>query len=157
MRRLLYISPLFPPHTRVGALRPLKFVRHLPANGWIPTVLCDLQAKDPVNWDLVQTIPAEVEVVRDYGPRARRLERKLWPDRLAKPRGESRASQEGDRKNRHNSWDDIEAALQLWCEQPFTDALEVETYTWDVLPSDLKSTINDSIVRELNWVRGRLK
>ncbi|WP_350287016.1 metabolite traffic protein EboE [uncultured Croceitalea sp.] len=34
--------------------------------------------------------------------------------------------------------------------------LEVETYTWDVLPSELKLDISQSIVRELNWLKERL-
>ncbi|MGI9547912.1 MAG: metabolite traffic protein EboE [Flavobacteriaceae bacterium] len=38
-----------------------------------------------------------------------------------------------------------------------TSHLEVETYTWDVLPSDLKSEINSSITRELRWVLNELK
>ncbi len=35
--------------------------------------------------------------------------------------------------------------------------LEVETYTWDVLPAGLKSTLAASISRELNWLRKALK
>jgi hypothetical protein len=30
--------------------------------------------------------------------------------------------------------------------------LEIETYTWDVLPDALKLPIDDSIVREMQWV-----
>ncbi len=41
MRPFLYISPYFPPDSRVGALRPLKFVRHLPSCGYRPVVLAD--------------------------------------------------------------------------------------------------------------------
>ncbi|NKI31933.1 metabolite traffic protein EboE [Croceivirga thetidis] len=37
-----------------------------------------------------------------------------------------------------------------------TKHLEVETYTWDVLPKNLKIPIVDSIVRELNWVKSQL-
>ncbi|EAR15213.1 metabolite traffic protein EboE [Robiginitalea biformata] len=35
--------------------------------------------------------------------------------------------------------------------------LEVETYTWDVLPDGLKSTLSESISRELGWLRKALK
>ena len=35
--------------------------------------------------------------------------------------------------------------------------LEVETYTWDVLPGDLKSEISSSIARELNWTLSKLQ
>ncbi|GGK33824.1 sugar phosphate isomerase [Deinococcus malanensis] len=38
-------------------------------------------------------------------------------------------------------------------ERPFTQHLEVETYTWDVLPPDLKVSLSDSIERELRWVQ----
>ncbi len=36
--------------------------------------------------------------------------------------------------------------------QPFTQHLEVETYTWEILPAGLKIPIADSIVKELDWV-----
>lgn len=36
--------------------------------------------------------------------------------------------------------------------------LEVETYTWDVLPAEYKTmNVADAIVRELNWVRAKLE
>ncbi len=47
---------------------------------------------------------------------------------------------------------DIQQVLQLHCEQPFTTHLEVETYTWDVLPQSLKLPLTQSITRELHWV-----
>jgi hypothetical protein len=35
--------------------------------------------------------------------------------------------------------------------------LEVETYTWDVLPPELRTTdVSTAIARELAWVRDRL-
>lgn len=48
--------------------------------------------------------------------------------------------------------DDIREVLRLQAEQPFTDQMEVETYTWEVLPEGLKLGIVDSIEREMNWV-----
>lgn len=48
--------------------------------------------------------------------------------------------------------DDIREVLRLQREKPFTKQLEVETYTWEVLPEDLKMRLNDSIGRELEWV-----
>jgi hypothetical protein len=51
---------------------------------------------------------------------------------------------------------DIRKVLQLQQEQPFTQHMEVETYTWDVLPADLKLPIDQSIARELNWVKAAL-
>lgn len=38
----------------------------------------------------------------------------------------------------------------------YTDMLEVETYTWDVLPSNLRLDLADSIERELQWIRSCL-
>jgi hypothetical protein len=34
--------------------------------------------------------------------------------------------------------------------------LEIETYTWDVLPPDLKLDLTDSIAREYEWVLATL-
>ena len=48
---------------------------------------------------------------------------------------------------------DIEEVLAIQKKQPFTNHLEAETYTWEVLPDALKLPLNDSIVRELNWVK----
>jgi sugar phosphate isomerase/epimerase len=40
---------------------------------------------------------------------------------------------------------------------PFTRHLEVETYTWDVLPPDYRNVdVDAAIVRELQWVRAQL-
>ncbi|MGV3558145.1 metabolite traffic protein EboE [Larkinella arboricola] len=52
--------------------------------------------------------------------------------------------------------DDIKEVLRLQREKPFTTQLEVETYTWEVLPEDLKMRLNDSIGRELEWVLKQL-
>ncbi|WP_128546066.1 metabolite traffic protein EboE [Larkinella soli] len=48
--------------------------------------------------------------------------------------------------------DEILNVLRLQQETPFTDQLEVETYTWEVLPEELKLPLNESITRELEWV-----
>ena len=37
-----------------------------------------------------------------------------------------------------------------------TQHLEVETYTWDVLPQDLKIDLSKSIIRELKWAKKKL-
>jgi len=70
LRRFLYVSPCFPPQSRVGALRPVKFARHLPAHGWAPVVLADLGPRDSVNPDLLEAIPETTTVIRRYQPRA---------------------------------------------------------------------------------------
>ncbi len=47
---------------------------------------------------------------------------------------------------------EIEDALTLWKTSKFTNHLEVETYTWGILPEHLQTDITSSIVRELDWV-----
>lgn len=51
---------------------------------------------------------------------------------------------------------DIEETLRLWQANPFTQHLEVETYTWDVLPDQNQLSLTESIHRELAWVVGFL-
>lgn len=70
MRQFLYITPYFPPQTQVGALRPLKLVRQLPALGWQPIVLCDLWPSDGMDAELEKLVPPQVVVVRNYSHRA---------------------------------------------------------------------------------------
>ena len=51
----------------------------------------------------------------------------------------------------------IEAALRVHAETPLSDHLEIETYTWDVLPAQLKTgDITDYVSRELEWLRDAL-
>lgn len=57
--------------TRVGALRPLKFARHLPAFGWAPVVLADLRPEEAVDPRLTGFVPATTTVIHDYGRHAR--------------------------------------------------------------------------------------
>ena len=52
---------------------------------------------------------------------------------------------------------DIVKTLDVQKATPFTQHLEVETYTWGVLPSDMQKPIGESIVRELEWVKGKLE
>jgi hypothetical protein len=52
----------------------------------------------------------------------------------------------------------IEEALAFHKKTPLSAQLEIETYTWDVLPEHLKTgDIVDYVVLELEWVRGQLK
>jgi hypothetical protein len=48
---------------------------------------------------------------------------------------------------------DIEKVLSIHQQRPFTSHLEVETYTWEVLPEPLRLPIDESIIRELEWVK----
>jgi hypothetical protein len=51
----------------------------------------------------------------------------------------------------------IEDALRFHKKRPLSRQLEIETYTWDVLPENLKTgDIVDYVCRELDWVRGQL-
>ena len=52
----------------------------------------------------------------------------------------------------------IEEALAFHKANPVSRQLEIETYTWDMLPESVKSDdIVDYVCRELVWVRGQLK
>jgi hypothetical protein len=51
---------------------------------------------------------------------------------------------------------DIEQVLSIQKRELFTCHMEVETYTWEVLPEKLKLPLNESIVREMQWVQQAL-
>lgn len=91
MRRFLYLSPYFPPQSRVGALRPFKFARHLPALGWAPIVLSDRYGPPPHKQGLLEALPPSVEVHQDWSsPRGRGLRDWLgakWPSGDVLPLG----------------------------------------------------------------------
>jgi hypothetical protein len=51
----------------------------------------------------------------------------------------------------------IADALAFHRQSPLSRQLEIETYTWDMLPDDLKTgDIVEYVCRELEWVRGEL-
>jgi hypothetical protein len=51
----------------------------------------------------------------------------------------------------------IREVLALQREAPVSAHLEVETYTWDVLPEPFRSgTVDEAVARELAWVRTEL-
>ena len=56
----------------------------------------------------------------------------------------------------NSTQDDIRNVLNIQKTTPFTNHLEVETYTWEVLSDTLKLPIDQSIVRELQWVENQL-
>ena len=47
---------------------------------------------------------------------------------------------------------DIEKVLSIHDQSMFTFHLEIETYTWEVLPEGMRLPIADSIIREIQWV-----
>jgi hypothetical protein len=51
----------------------------------------------------------------------------------------------------------LEQALRVHKATPLSRQLEIETYTWDVLPAHLKTgDIVDYVVREIEWVKSQL-
>lgn len=52
---------------------------------------------------------------------------------------------------------DIEEVASMLSKKGISNHLEVETYTWGVLPKDMQTDIQTSILRELQWFKGILK
>ena len=52
--------------------------------------------------------------------------------------------------------DYVRTVIDLARNHRFTRHLEIETYTWDVLPAGLKVNLQDSIAREYEWVLQQL-
>ncbi|MEM6316616.1 MAG: metabolite traffic protein EboE [Bacteroidota bacterium] len=52
--------------------------------------------------------------------------------------------------------DEISKVLKLWKAKPFSQHLEIETYTWEVLPENNRLSLTDSITREMGWVLGKV-
>ena len=48
---------------------------------------------------------------------------------------------------------DIVKVLKKQKQKRFTNHLEIETYTWEALPQELKLPLQESIIRELDWVK----
>lgn len=56
----------------------------------------------------------------------------------------------------YSTQSDIREVLKLQREQLFTQHMEVETYTWGVLPDELKLPMDQSVSREIAWVQEQL-
>ena len=56
----------------------------------------------------------------------------------------------------YSTQDHILKVISILKENLITEHLEVETYTWDVLPGYLKKELSESIIREMNWLIDRL-
>lgn len=64
--RVLMASWLFPPHGSIGAKRAWRFAKHLPARGWLPTVL-SRRLPPPGSFDASDwTLPPEVTLSPTY-------------------------------------------------------------------------------------------
>ena len=51
---------------------------------------------------------------------------------------------------------DLQETLALWRARRFTGLLEIETYTWEVLPPALRGDLHSGLLREYNWVLSSL-
>jgi hypothetical protein len=51
----------------------------------------------------------------------------------------------------------ITETLEHHSKQKISDHWEVETYTWNILPDEFQLPINESIIRELEWVLDKMK
>ena len=47
--------------------------------------------------------------------------------------------------------EELESCLRLARTQHITPHLEIETYTWEVLPEEMKARLSSSILREYEW------
>ncbi|NNF19833.1 MAG: metabolite traffic protein EboE [Flavobacteriaceae bacterium] len=56
----------------------------------------------------------------------------------------------------HSTQDQILEVLCYLRDNRVTNQLEVETYTWEVLPDTLKIPLADSITRELQWLKEKM-
>ncbi len=56
----------------------------------------------------------------------------------------------------HSTRGDIGRTLAALQEDPFCPHLEIETYTWDVLPASLKEDLPTSLQREYDWILSNL-
>ncbi len=65
-RRVLVVSPYFPPSTLAGVHRARLLARHLPALGWDPVVLCvdERHHQEPLDPGLARLVPAGTRVVK---------------------------------------------------------------------------------------------
>jgi hypothetical protein len=66
MRRVLIVSPYFPPSTVAGVHRARHLSTHLPAVGWEPTVLCVDEAyhSERLDPELTKLVPANTNIVK---------------------------------------------------------------------------------------------
>jgi Glycosyl transferase 4-like domain len=99
MRKVFMIAYYFPPIAATGAMRPLNFCRHLPAYGWMPSVLATDQPSalppQASDADLLQRVPAEIEVIRvQHGnPLGRLLAYRDWLKRMLNRKASAISSQ----------------------------------------------------------------
>jgi Glycosyl transferase 4-like domain len=76
-RRVLIISPYFPPSTVAGVHRARHLAKHLPAAGWEPTILCVDESFQTERLDqgLVDLLPGSIDIVKVRAISARAMRR----------------------------------------------------------------------------------
>src|SRR6202012_5893692 len=71
MKRILIISPHFPPSNLAAVHRSRLFAQHLPSYGWKPIVLMvdEKDYEEQLDWNLVKLLPTNlrIEKVRAFG------------------------------------------------------------------------------------------
>jgi len=61
-----------------------------------------------------------------------------------------------DYQKLQSTQDDLIEVLKLWKDNAFTNHLEIETYTWDVLPDQMQTDITTVVIREMEWVLNQI-
>jgi Glycosyl transferase 4-like domain len=66
MKRVIIVSPNFPPSTLAGVHRARILAKHLPAVGWRPTVLCVHESfyEETTDPELAALLPADLDIVK---------------------------------------------------------------------------------------------
>jgi hypothetical protein len=57
----------------------------------------------------------------------------------------------------NSTQEDIVEVIGIHQKQSFTDHLEIETYTWEVLPDEMRLPLTESIIREMEFVTSLLQ
>ncbi len=55
----------------------------------------------------------------------------------------------------YSTQDHILKVIDYLKQQVVSEHLEIETYTWDVLPAEYKRDLSESIIREIQWLTGK--
>ena len=79
MKRVLIVSPYFPPSTLAGVHRARILAKHLPACGWEPVVFCvhERYHEQYLDHDLAALVPSDTRVIKVGA----------WPTRLSRTLG----------------------------------------------------------------------
>ncbi len=89
MKRCLLLTYYFPPCGGAGVQRWVRFLRYLPENGWLPTVITTQNGDYPVIDDsLLATIPSEIEIIRTHTPSYKGLFRMFAGKKATIPYGD---------------------------------------------------------------------